>query len=134
MQLCPKYRSNKKNGKKTQYYNVTHTSSYHHSVSSQYSVLSFSVISSTASDVQEDVDCGAIVLQEAVNVTRGDTEHSLSERVKLAEHRIYPEALELLASGAVSLDSSDKLLWHWVDQRITLGVTIALYGGSEDDE
>jgi len=84
--------------------------------------------------VQEDVDCGAIVLQEAVNVTRGDTEHSLSERVKLAEHRIYPEALELLASGAVSLDSSDKLLWHWVDQRITLGVTIALYGGSEDDE
>jgi len=62
--------------------------------------------------IQEDVDCGAVVLQEAVNVARDDTEQTLSERVKLAEHRVFPQALELLASGSVTLDDSGKVLWH----------------------
>ena len=62
--------------------------------------------------IQEDVDSGAILLQEAVCVARGDTEHSLSERVKLAEHRVFPRALELLASGTVTLDDSGKVVWH----------------------
>jgi len=58
------------------------------------------------------VDCGAVLLQEAVSVVRGDTEHSLSERVKLVEHRLYPRALELLASGAVSLGDNGKVHWR----------------------
>jgi len=58
------------------------------------------------------VDCGAIVLQEAVKVAHGDTEQTLSERVLEAEHRIFPQALELLASGAVTLDDRGKVLWH----------------------
>ena len=61
---------------------------------------------------QEDVDCGAIILQEAVKVVPGDTELTLCERVKLAEHRVFPQALELLASGAVTLDDRGKVLWH----------------------
>jgi len=60
---------------------------------------------------QEDVDCGAILLQEAVAVVRGDTELTLSERVKLVEHQLYPRALELVASGAVTLDNNGKVLW-----------------------
>jgi len=62
--------------------------------------------------LQEEVDCGAILLQEAVNVVHGDTELSLSERVKLAEHRVFPRALELVASGAVTLDDHGKVVWH----------------------
>jgi len=58
------------------------------------------------------VDCGAILLQEAVDVMRGDTEQSLCERVKLTEHKLYPRALELLASGAVALDDDGRVVWH----------------------
>ena len=58
------------------------------------------------------MDCGAILLQEAVSVERGDTEQSLCERVKLVEHRLYPRALELLASGAVTLADDGKVLWR----------------------
>ena len=62
--------------------------------------------------LQVNVDCGAIVLQEAVGVVRGDTEQSLSERVKMAEHRVFPRALELLASGSVSLGDDGRVVWH----------------------
>ena len=38
----------------------------------------------------------------------GDTEETLSERVKQVEHQIYPEALELVASGSIRLDQCGK--------------------------
>ena len=49
------------------------------------------------------MDAGAILLQEEVAVHDGDTEERLAERVRCAEHRIYPVALDMLASGAVRL-------------------------------
>jgi phosphoribosylglycinamide formyltransferase-1 len=49
--------------------------------------------------VVPDVDSGPIVLQEAVPVVAGDTIDTLSTRVLEVEHRIYPEALKLLALG-----------------------------------
>ncbi|KAM5278320.1 trifunctional purine biosynthetic protein adenosine-3 [Hipposideros larvatus] len=61
--------------------------------------------------VAEDVDAGQIILQEAVPVQRGDTVATLSERVKLAEHKIFPAALQLVASGAVWLEEDGKLCW-----------------------
>lgn len=60
---------------------------------------------------QEDVDAGPIILQEAVPVQRGDTVATLSERVKLAEHKIFPAALQLVASGAVQLGEDGKIHW-----------------------
>ncbi|KAM6224032.1 trifunctional purine biosynthetic protein adenosine-3-like [Rhynchocyon petersi] len=61
--------------------------------------------------VAEDVDAGQIILQEAVPVKRGDTVATLSERVKLAEHKIFPTALQLVASGTVCLGENGKICW-----------------------
>ncbi|XP_012588376.1 PREDICTED: trifunctional purine biosynthetic protein adenosine-3 [Condylura cristata] len=61
--------------------------------------------------VAEEVDAGQIILQEAVQVKRTDTVATLSERVKLAEHRIFPRALELVASGTVRLGENGKICW-----------------------
>ncbi|XP_063495402.1 trifunctional purine biosynthetic protein adenosine-3 isoform X3 [Symphalangus syndactylus] len=61
--------------------------------------------------VAEDVDAGQIILQEAVPVKRDDTVATLSERVKLAEHKIFPAALQLVASGTVQLGENGKICW-----------------------
>jgi phosphoribosylglycinamide formyltransferase 1 len=53
-----------------------------------------------------DVDSGPILLQEAVPVVAGDTEDTLAARVLEVEHRIYPQALKLLALGRVAADGS----------------------------
>ena len=49
--------------------------------------------------VVPDMDSGPIVLQGAVAVQPGDTEAELAARVLAVEHRIYPEALKMLAEG-----------------------------------
>lgn len=51
--------------------------------------------------VDEGLDSGPIILQEAVPVLPGDTEESLSQRILAVEHRLYPAAVRLLASGKV---------------------------------
>jgi phosphoribosylglycinamide formyltransferase-1 len=55
--------------------------------------------------VVPDVDSGPIVLQEAVPIVVGDTEETLAARVLAVEHRIYPQALKLLAQGRVQSES-----------------------------
>jgi phosphoribosylglycinamide formyltransferase-1 len=49
-------------------------------------------------------DAGPILMQGAVAVSDHDTAETLSERILEVEHRIYPEALRLLANGQVRLD------------------------------
>ena len=51
-----------------------------------------------------ETDAGPIVMQGAVPVSDHDTSETLSERILEVEHRIYPEALRLLANGGVQLD------------------------------
>jgi phosphoribosylglycinamide formyltransferase-1 len=51
--------------------------------------------------VVPDVDSGPIILQESVPIVPGDTVETLSARVLEIEHRIYPEALKLLALHGV---------------------------------
>jgi phosphoribosylglycinamide formyltransferase-1 len=43
--------------------------------------------------VDEQVDHGPIVLQEAVSVAPGDTEASLLRKLHRIEHRLYPQAI-----------------------------------------
>lgn len=49
--------------------------------------------------VREGMDEGPIIAQAAVPVLEGDTAEILAERVLAVEHRIYPAALEWVASG-----------------------------------
>ena len=51
-----------------------------------------------------ETDAGPIVMQGAVPVRDDDTAEALSERILTVEHRIYPEALRLLASGRLKLE------------------------------
>ncbi len=49
-------------------------------------------------------DAGPIVMQGAVAVQDDDTPETLAARILTVEHRIYPDALRLLAGGQIRLD------------------------------
>lgn len=51
--------------------------------------------------VRPALDAGPIIAQAAVPVLPGDDEGSLADRVLVAEHRIYPMALNLVLEGRV---------------------------------
>lgn len=57
------------------------------------------VTGATIHFVDEDVDHGPILLQEAVPIIAGDDEDSLHERIKSVEHRLYPEAVRAVVAG-----------------------------------
>ena len=54
--------------------------------------------------VVPEMDSGPIIAQDSVAVAKDDTEAKLAARVLELEHRIYPEALRLVAEGRVTLD------------------------------
>ena len=54
--------------------------------------------------VEEGLDSGPIVSQAAVPVLAEDTPESLSARILQEEHRIYPEAIDLVLSGKYRID------------------------------
>lgn len=51
-----------------------------------------------------ETDAGPIIMQGAIEVAAADTAETLSQRILGIEHRIYPEALRLLASGKLRLE------------------------------
>jgi len=53
--------------------------------------------------VTDDVDAGPILLQAAVAVLPDDTVERLHARIQAEEHRILPEAIELIAQESPSL-------------------------------
>ena len=53
--------------------------------------------------VDGGVDTGPIIAQAVVPVLDDDTEQTLSARILIEEHRIYPHALQLLAEGRLKL-------------------------------
>ncbi|WP_088345500.1 MULTISPECIES: phosphoribosylglycinamide formyltransferase [Rhodomicrobium] len=59
-----------------------------------------SISGATVHFVRAEMDAGPILAQAAVPVLSGDTEDTLAARILAAEHRLYPHALALVASGA----------------------------------
>lgn len=51
--------------------------------------------------VEPELDSGPVILQAEVPVLPGDDEATLAARVLKEEHRIYPQALRMLAEGRV---------------------------------
>jgi phosphoribosylglycinamide formyltransferase-1 len=51
-----------------------------------------------------ETDAGPIVMQGAVGVRDDDTPETLAARILEIEHRIYPDALRLVAGGATRLE------------------------------
>src|SRR6516225_451635 len=53
--------------------------------------------------VVPEMDSGPIILQDSVPVMASDTEQTVAARVLAVEHRIYPQALRLVAEGRATL-------------------------------
>lgn len=57
--------------------------------------------------VDEGCDTGPIILQEPVEIQYNDTIDSLRERIHAVEHRLLPQAIELLSTGKISFDEKN---------------------------
>jgi phosphoribosylglycinamide formyltransferase-1 len=51
--------------------------------------------------LDEGVDSGPVVLQQAVPIEPGDTSETLYARIRAVEHRLLPEAVRLYLAGAL---------------------------------
>jgi phosphoribosylglycinamide formyltransferase-1 len=56
-----------------------------------------------------ELDSGPIIAQATVPVLPGDTPDTLAARIIIEEHRLYPEALRLVAEGKVRLQNGRAL-------------------------
>jgi phosphoribosylglycinamide formyltransferase-1 len=63
------------------------------------------VTGATVHLVTSELDGGPIVLQAAVPVLPGDTVETLSARVLVEEHRLYPEAIRIVLAGGWTIDA-----------------------------
>ena len=53
--------------------------------------------------VDEGVDTGPVIIQDVVKISNNDTEKTLSKKILLKEHKIYPKAVELFAEKKISI-------------------------------
>lgn len=54
--------------------------------------------------VDDGLDTGPIIVQEAVPVQEGDDVETLHNRIHLAEYRAYPQAIKLFAEGRLVIE------------------------------
>jgi phosphoribosylaminoimidazolecarboxamide formyltransferase/IMP cyclohydrolase len=66
------------------------------------------VTGATVHLVDETLDGGPIVVQEAVEIGAGDDEAALHERIKAVEHRLLPRAVAVVLAGAVSAEPGTR--------------------------
>ena len=62
--------------------------------------------------VDEGVDSGPIVLQKAIEVPYTRDRAQLEEEIHRIEHELLPEAIRLIAAGAVRMDPENPRLVH----------------------
>ena len=69
--------------------------------------------------VTEGVDEGPIIVQAAVPILEEDTVESLSARILAEEHRLYPQAIQLMAQGRLMLEGRKVRILSQTD---TIGI------------
>lgn len=62
------------------------------------------VAGTTIHFVDEEVDHGPIIVQEAIDIRPDDTESSLHERIKEIERRLYPQVTRWQAAGRLKVE------------------------------
>lgn len=62
------------------------------------------ITGATVHFVDEDVDHGPVILQGAVPVAPGEDTDTIRRRILAVEHRLYPEALRLIAERRIEVD------------------------------
>jgi phosphoribosylglycinamide formyltransferase-1 len=60
--------------------------------------------------VRKEMDTGPIVVQAAVPLQSYDTADSLTARILVEEHKIYPHAVRLIAEGKVTISNERALI------------------------
>ncbi|KAM6448359.1 trifunctional purine biosynthetic protein adenosine-3-like isoform 1-T2 [Liasis olivaceus] len=69
------------------------------------------IVGCTVHFVLEETSPEAIILQEPVYAKAEDAQETLSEKIKEVENRVFPMALQLVASGMVQLGGDGKTYW-----------------------
>jgi len=72
--------------------------------------------------VVPEMDSGPLIAQAGVPVRAGDTAETLAERIKRAEHVLYPHAVRLIAEGCVQWDGEARSCTIAPDAEIALWV------------
>jgi phosphoribosylglycinamide formyltransferase-1 len=62
--------------------------------------------------VDEGVNSGPIILQRAIVVPYTRERSQLEAEIHRVEHELFPEAIQLIAAGAVSVDADNPRLVH----------------------
>jgi phosphoribosylglycinamide formyltransferase-1 len=60
--------------------------------------------------VRPEMDSGPIIIQAAVPILPGDTADKLATRILAEEHRIYPEAVRLIATNNVRIEDNRAII------------------------
>ena len=60
--------------------------------------------------VNEEMDAGAIILQEVVPIDTQESLESLETKIHQAEHRIFPKAIDLFARGKLKIEGRTTFL------------------------
>jgi phosphoribosylglycinamide formyltransferase-1 len=60
--------------------------------------------------VTAEMDAGPILVQAVVPILGDDTADSLSDRIRVQEHRAFPLALKLVAEGRVTIENGRALI------------------------
>ncbi|MDI6026372.1 phosphoribosylglycinamide formyltransferase [Corticibacterium sp. UT-5YL-CI-8] len=74
--------------------------------------------------VTAEMDDGPIIAQAAVPVLSDDTEATLTARVLKAEHRLYPEALRLVAEGKARMEGG-RTVYSGIHENETKAIMVS---------